>query len=47
MILALLLAWVGTANYLWIGLRQIANGVPSITAGIQVWNIFPSPLPLS
>ncbi len=38
---ALGLAWIATANYLWIGLRQVWYGVPSITAEMQLWTISP------
>jgi hypothetical protein len=40
-IAALSLAWIATSNYLWIGLRQIWYGVPSITAEMQLWTISP------
>jgi Glycosyltransferase family 87 len=40
-IAALGLAWIATSNYLWIGLRQIWYGVPSVTAEMQLWTISP------
>jgi hypothetical protein len=40
-IAALGLAWIATSNYLWIGLRQIWYGVPSITAEMELWTISP------
>jgi hypothetical protein len=40
-IAALALAWIATANYLWIGLRQVWYGVPSITADMQLWTLSP------
>jgi hypothetical protein len=40
-IAALGLAWIATANYLWIGLRQVWYGVPSVTAEMQLWTISP------
>lgn len=38
---ALVLSWIATSNYLWIGLRQIYYGVPMITAEMRLWTISP------
>jgi hypothetical protein len=40
-LLALLLTWIATANYLWVGLRQLAYGVPAVTADMRLWTISP------
>jgi hypothetical protein len=38
---ALALAWTATANYLWIGIRQVWYDVPSVTAEMELWTISP------